>query len=378
MSDQEMVAMVRPPVEGYFRIPAVWVGSEPSSQVEYAASRTKVACEYTFKCGLVARALQNGTFLFDFLESTIAPVIVIPGWTLGPERKVPRSVNEAEKQAEAAAHLRAQILSAHQACINSSESVVMGRGAHAGFPLAPWATMKAISFNDVRPFHDDPENRHALAQSVLDGRFAEAPQQPRRVIETEVVAHSFRTLDGILCQDAGFLLPIVESTYQASNRAIEMRLGEAISIGWTVCEQLVSRLWSRLLSDASAARPEEDRPSRDRVKKLKGRDYTASIMVEMLELHGRLTPALYSCLEQARRSRNNWAHEMKVPGQEDVEACLKAIRLLLSEHGVHLNLSGEYRSGGPSNPVATVVRIRGEHPSLRATSPRKDAPEGPP
>lgn len=372
MSTQEMAAMVRPPVEGYFRIPAVWVGSAPASDSEFVASRTAIACRHNFRCGLIAHALQNGTFLFDFLASTVAPVVVIPSWTLGPERKVPRSVNEAEHLANVAGDLRAQILNAHQACLNSSESVVMRRGAHAGFPLAPWATIKAVSFEHVRSFHDDPENRHSLAQSVLDGRFREAPPQPRRVLEVEVVEHSFKLLDDILSTESGFLLPIIEAAYQAANRAIEMRLGEAISIGWTVCEQMVSRRWARLLADTTNTRPPEARPSRDRLKKLKGRDYTASIMVEMLELHGRIAPELYTCLEHARKARNDWAHEMRVPDTGDVEACLRAIRLLIAEHGIQLNLTGSFRSGGPSNPVTTVVRIRGDHPNLRdpgATTP---------
>ena len=66
---------------------------------------------------------------------------------------------------------------------------------------------------------------------------------------------------------------MVEAAYLAGGRFAEGRLGEAITLAWAVCEQLVSTAWERLLNDTTGS----DRMTGPRKNKLKGRDYTASV-----------------------------------------------------------------------------------------------------
>ncbi|WP_189687738.1 hypothetical protein [Pseudorhodoferax aquiterrae] len=56
---------------------------------------------------------------------------------------------------------------------------------------------------------------------------------------------------------------------------------------------------------------------------------------------------------------------MKTPEHADVEACLSAIKQLLDECGIQLNLIGIFRTGGPTSPVGNVARLRGGHPNLQ-------------
>lgn len=55
-------------------------------------------------------------------------------------------------------------------------------------------------------------------------------------------------------------------------------------MAWGVCEQLLSTAWKALLADTKAA----SRMTRERSRKLEGRDYTASVMTEILELGMRI------------------------------------------------------------------------------------------
>ena len=206
-----------------------------------------------------------------------------------------------------------------------------------GFPVTAWSTVRSIGITQSVPYYDDVESVQALAMNVLDGKYAAAfVPLHRRVLEPDVVAHSFKTLDYVLGLDGGRFIPIVEAAYQSVCRSIELRLGESIAIGWTVCEQLVSQEWKDLLASSDVGRVDEAKMSRDRKKKLLGRDYTASIMVEMLELHGKLTAQLYKNLEIARKARNNWAHDMAVPTGSDVWACQQAIQEMLARKGIQL------------------------------------------
>lgn len=287
----------------------------------------------------------------------------VPGFVI-PDTfpySVPKATVDAERKAEEIGLLRSQIMNVHQACLSASESIVMRRGAAMGFPITAWSTEKTIGASIPVHYHDDTESTHALARNVLDGKYAPIfnPGQ-RRTLELEVVAHSFSALDHIIGLESGRYIPIVEAAYQSACRATELRFGESIAIGWTACEQLVSMEWKRLLQEDNASRSEELKMSRERRKKLEGRDYTASVMVEVLELNGRLSGPLYRHLEIARKARNNWAHDMLTPTGDDIHACLQAIQELLARKTVRLHLSSSFRgAGGPSWTLEMFQRIHG-------------------
>ncbi|HUW50035.1 MAG TPA: hypothetical protein VMV75_03380 [Sulfuricella sp.] len=352
-------------VEGYFRIPAVWIGAAPSDHTGELGINLgrQIALRTTLSCGIEAYAMRNGMFLFDFLKSSVGEVVRVPGY----ERPAtlphtpPRTHAVAGAKAEQISLLRAQIMNVHQACLISSEAIVKHRSAAMGFPVTAWSTVKSIGISQPVPYHDDVEDVHALARNVLEGKYAPAfVSRQRRIIEPEVVAHSFRTLDYILSLEGGQYVPIVEAAYQSACRSVELRFGESIAIGWTVCEQLISQEWKDLLAKNESARTEDRKMSRDRRKKLLGRDYTASVMVEMLELSGKLTGEIYKNLETTRKARNNWAHDMAVPSGRDVFACQLAIKELLSRKGIHLSLQSGFRgAGGAAWPLWIFQQVHG-------------------
>ena len=79
---------VTPAVEGYFRIPAVWIGEKPddASVLKLNPSIHHAAVvEKDLRSGIKIRVQRDGTFLFDFSSWEHAPQIVIPGYrTPGP------------------------------------------------------------------------------------------------------------------------------------------------------------------------------------------------------------------------------------------------------------------------------------------------------
>lgn len=360
---------VSPAVEGYFRIPAIWVGDAPDESsisvlnpdVHHARVVTK-----RLQCGITAAAQRDGLFLFDFSDWPPAPVVVIPGYTKPdphyPHRLPPEHVT-AEEQAETNAVLRAQVMNAHQACLTSSERLVARRGAGMGFPVTAWSTHKALTLDTPPPYHDDTENLHALAHNVLNNKYGIPRTVPlaRRSIEIEVVEHSFELLDRLICSGGVRLISLVEAAYMAACRNRDKRFGEALTLGWTVCEQLVSAAWQELLDKAAATGGAERMP-RDRRQKLTGRDYTASVMVEMLEIAGQLDRELYRLLEIARKARNRWAHEMRTPKESEVGVCLRAVQALLTRAtGVELSLQAGGRGGVPQWPLWMWERAQGRN-----------------
>lgn len=165
---------VSPAIEGYFRLPAVWIGSEPPQELVLnlnPQTHHELVLTVNLKCGVEARVQRDGTFWFDFMNWPLAPQVEIPGYRRPDPTglcQVPRCHYEAEEQAEVYAIVRAMVMNVHQACLTSSETIVANRSAMMGFPVTAWNTEKAISWRGLRNYHDDQEDIHALARNVLN------------------------------------------------------------------------------------------------------------------------------------------------------------------------------------------------------------------
>lgn len=122
------------------------------------------------------------------------------------------------------------------------------------------------------------------------------------------------------------IIQMVEAAYLAACRSAEGRLGEAITLAWGVCEQLLSISWKEFIAEAST---KSKITGKRRKNLLEGRDYTASVKTEILELNGRFAPDLYSLIDNARKARNDWMHEMKEPNNVQVLDALHAAEGLL-------------------------------------------------
>ena len=63
-------------------------------------------------------------------------------------------------------------------------------------------------------------------------------------------------------------------------------------------------------------------------------------MTEFLELEGRIEHDVYQHLDEARKGRNNWVHDMKEPDNSQVRHSIQAVEGLLQNiHGIRLSLS---------------------------------------
>lgn len=349
---------VSPAIEGYFRIPAVWVGEAPNTADVRSLNNHihhAIIFRKTLKCGIEARVQRDGTFWFDFSVWPGAPIVEIPGYRNptgnGPIR-VPTFHSDAENRAEQYAVVRAQVMNVHQACLISSESIVKNRGAMMGFPITSWGTEKALSWTSLRSYTDDSENPHALARNVLNNSYAIIRDRPlgRRVIELNVVDHSLDMLDKILQQGQHEVLAIVEALYMAACRNTEKRYGEALTLAWSVCEQAIFVMWNEHLEEINS-KSDDDRINKERRKKLSGRDYTSSIVIESLELSEKIDRQTYRMLDVCRRARNNWAHRLKSPKSSESDVCLRVAEKMVQQvFRVPIRLQYHGRGGVPQWP----------------------------
>lgn len=351
------VDRVGPVVEGYFHLPPVWVGTAPEpEQVQVLNPAVHHAAAYcaTMRCGIDVRVNRDGLFLFDFTRWALAPPVVIPGFIKPtPPYYAPPEHQEAENLAEAAAIIRAQVMNAHQVCLVTARWQLTHSSGSFGYPVTAWSTHKALTLDTPPAYWDDVESHHALAHNLVNNRDHVVRERAaaRHILPVNIVQRSLELLDDILVIGDLSTLRLIEGGFIAMNRRREKRFGEAITLGWTVCEQLISLAWRRLLNGMRDTA--SDRMSKERRKKLTGRDYTASVMTELLEIHGDIDPELFRMLEVARKARNAWAHEMRSPHEAEIRFCLVAAERLLKQL---LNVDAQFsngsgRGGVPQWPV---------------------------
>lgn len=358
---------VGPAVEGYFRVPAIWVGETPDARevsVLNPAVHHAIVVGKQLTCGIKAYARRDGTFLFDFSEWALAPIVVIPGYRKpagGGGYRPPMIHQNAEQQAEHNAIIRAQVMNVHQVCFSTAERQVTGVHAMMGFPVTAWSAHKSLSATGVKDYYDDVEDLLALARNSLNNKDGVHRQHPlhRRTIEISVVERSFELLDNILAEGDLENVRLVEGGYMAACRQRDKRSGEAVVLAWTVCEQLIALLWKRTL-DALKVSGGADRMPKERREKLLGRDYTASVMVESLEITGRIDRELYRSLEVVRKARNKWAHEMRTPKEQEIYFSIRSVEaLLLLVKNVPVSLQSGGRGGVPQWPIWMWNEVKG-------------------
>ena len=333
-----------PAVEGYFRVPAIWVGKKPDSltvkkfdpQIHH-----EVVLETTLNSGITVRVQRDGTFLFDFSTWDPAPQIVIPGYR-HPGPGIPhRLAIETERAVQAAEEhslIRAKVMNVQQACLTTSVQLLGQRPAQMGFPIDAQASLKGMAFEDAASYSENAADVHSLARNAANNKYTASPERllSRPVIELEVVNHSLALLDHILLENDPDLLQMIDSLYAAARSYTERRSGKAVVVAWAVCEQLVSTAWDSLLIDLKRSA----RMPGTRRRKLVGIDYTASIKIEMLEMMGRIDYDSYLLLSHARKSRNDWAHRLREPKDEEVmKGFLAAQDLLEKIKGIRILLS---------------------------------------
>ena len=161
-------------------------------------------------------------------------------------------------------------------------------------------------------------------------------------ISNEVVDYAvtiFRKLveGGSLSIEVGAILNQAGASLSNGDRS------SAVVQAWTASEVLLNKVWR----DYHVERIRETtggEPTISRLEKLTGRDYTASVISEILVLAGAVPDDLKIRLDAARQARNSWAHSTTDPAIEKAEAAFVAACDLfehVTKAGVAIRASAE-------------------------------------
>jgi hypothetical protein len=340
-------AVVVPAIIAYYHVPLVWVGSCPTEDELRAADlsqliRDEVRC--TIAEQIEVRVRRDGMFLFDFTRWFEAPPTEIPEHSRTPGKQIPQSVSAAEELAESREQIRVMVLNAHQACVSTAHSVVHRRATGLGVPISPQRAIKPVDFDADVVGHSlssvhDPLERY-VSERLLRTLIHRDATIPRLLLEKDTVIYSLELLEQIITNPFDDLLLLTELLYRAAVQYAEYRVAESLILSWAVCERLLTELWERYLKSNEHSSAGEQRMNADRRQKLKGRDYTSSVRLEVLELAGQLPTELFRAVDDVRKIRNNWLHSLaSVKSRQAALSVRAAESLFRFATGLNISLS---------------------------------------
>ncbi|MGH3377664.1 MAG: hypothetical protein ACRDS0_03890 [Pseudonocardiaceae bacterium] len=147
---------------------------------------------------------------------------------------------------------------------------------------------------------------------MIPGVGFSAINPPRfEAIPETTIAAACELLGFIVQHEVTNALDLVVLTNDAMVSYRDHEFSSALVTAWTVCEALLTYHWREYIED-----PKRQSMTSKRSKKLTGRDFTASVITEVLELAGVVTPELLKQIDRVRAARNKWMHATQSPNRE--------------------------------------------------------------
>jgi hypothetical protein len=334
-------------VTAYYHISPIWVGETPSDrelQHPQRAHLAKDVYQQEFTSGIRVRVRRDGLFVFDFSVWEPGSPVQIPGWSSAPGEKIPQHVLEAEAVAEAHLYQCIEAMNAHLACLNSA----YGFCQHAALPIiqiitpSDYLSMRELQddrlLSELRPFWCPT---HTYIERYANFYMNGALRRSLHTFHMETVQKSFELFDQVIASNDADILKIVNLLYRSARYYSDHDFSNALILSWSACEKLLCMLWDDFLNSKNDQYGGKEKfINRERRDKLTGRDFTASIVTEMLSLSHELSFELYKDLNEIRQARNRWIHTLHQTSAEEAILSLRtAQRFLERVRGIKLGIT---------------------------------------
>jgi hypothetical protein len=304
---------------GYYVPPKAWLGKQPRKGGALGthltddnydlAQLSDVVYEDKLPSGLHVRAYCDGLILFDFTGAK--------GFSPEPP---PEALNSFAETALLRLE-RTEVLNAHVVCLRDS----LSRLQKWGLPF------QAITPHDLLSHVADDDPSQAVGfksdrdADLYMARYASAyvPWYPKTVdsrirgrmltIERATIADSFAQLERLLSYESKTPLRLSSLFNFAIVSLQDHDYPRSLITSWVIIERLLDEKWNSYIASQRKRNIDGEETvfiNADRVKKLAGRDYTASVRTEVLSIVNSLSFGAYRKIENARRVRNDWMHEL--------------------------------------------------------------------
>ena len=286
-----------------------WIGGKPQ---DIQRERTSVAWEGAGSLDVPIVALRDGMIIFQFDKSKHYSGGEVPPYTLPPDRKIPKGVSQAEDARTQLAYRRFVYMNAFLLALYSACATVQKRGKPVQEPIDP------LNYFGARRTDKGWETFSDIGRQVEYPRDRSDDLDPAALTQAKEILLTFNDAIGPAS------LEVLALTYIACHHYARHQFSSAHLIAWAVIEALQNVMWSTLQKEIDLQNGGHTAMNSDRRKLLAGRDYSASVVSQVLSVARKIDDEALARLDAARRKRNEFAHGL---APIDAEGAGKAIRL---------------------------------------------------
>ena len=308
--------------------PATWIGG--STEVG-SASATVWSGMGPHDVPLAAK--RDGFIIFEFDQSDKFSGGSVPAYKLPESRRVPQHVTDADKQRTELAYQRFAYMNSFLFALHSAFSTVQHTGMQVQEPVNPIKYLAA----------------HRSEKSWYIGLFDQKIDYlTKRHFNVEIASlnHVIELLRKCEATFGNEFVDVLSLLYISCHQYSLHQFASAQLIAWSVIEKILNSMWADLHRTVDVGHGGHTKMTNARLRSLNGRDYSASVISQVLSISGKIDDDLLDRLDAARKKRNAFAHGLEHPNSDDAASTNRLATDLLSKitkFGITSQLSIGYR-----------------------------------
>lgn len=239
---------------------------------------------------------------------------------------IPKEVTKASEQRMGVAYRRFGYMNSFLCCLYSAYSTVQLTGTQVQEPLDPTNYMQCAEDKDgVMQFYNGMDKRLSYPTE-------------RNLMQIECLHEALRTMTDCEVFFGDNYIDILTLIYLSCFQYSKHQFASAHLIAWSVVEKLIDKFWKSLQSEIDKDNGGHTAVNKDRRDLFNGRDYTASVVTQILSVANKISDEELNQLNKARKARNDFAHNLSpITSKSAGEAIRLSTELLTKLIGRRVN-----------------------------------------
>ncbi len=307
---------------GFYHWPPLWIGTPPAEQAADVMTTLINAEAFSddLACGVRLKVSKQALFIFDFADWEAASGALAKGPLHNWEDRV---------------FARMRFMNLFLACFYTSwYRAQKMRGEKLYIDYTTYIAARSFALNPSEVQCDYRQSSVIQDAIELHKKFGHIWQ----IVPENILQTSIDMTNAAMAKNFDDTITLADLLLHAFSLHESGKFEASQIIAWTIAEKCLNDLWNTYLYELNENHTASGTEGRfinsARKDKLTGRDFTASIISEVLSLSGILPFEMYELTSRVRKKRNDWLHHLGAIGRPDATEALSLAQIMLRKTGV--------------------------------------------
>lgn len=270
-----------------------WIHAKPATQSQIS----EIVWQSRGPCDINVYARRDGFIIFEFDKSE---------FYLSDNKKEFR-------------YKRIRYMNAFLLAVYSSYSTIQRTTTLVQAPINPTNYFVCAVDNGEWKSYDSSSRQIFYSPDNRDVDYSDQ----RNILEVETLSNTIELMKKCKVAFGEEYTEVMTLIYIACHQYSQHQFSSAHLIAWAVVEKLINMIWNQLQNEVSKVNGGHTELTKKRKELLAGRDYTASVIIQILSINKKIDDNFLDLLNNARKKRNDFAHSLVPISADD------AIKIIL-------------------------------------------------